>query len=172
MGNKPAPTISSWIKESAKVEEVLLLQAPWHSQGQTVSSVAWVHKQHREKMLKSSGLGEGFCRDFVEKGEAPPEDLKLVPLPLEQDLASAQRTATCFSEEDVFGIVPCSKGYALRVRKEKYGIIPAAVHGESTAKFTGVKYVVRSLPSYWGKGEVRPWLASWGAEPLYHVGQG
>ena len=168
---KPHAAISSWISDAAQVEEVLRLQAPWHALGQSVASVAWVHKRHREKMLRSSGMNDGFCRDFLEKDQEPSDEFKLVPLPFEQDLASARRTASCYGE-DVLGIVPCSRGYALRVRKEKYAAILANIHAEKAGKFTGTKYEVRGVPSYWGKDEIRAFLANWGAEPLYFKDQG
>ena len=170
---RPRAAIVSWLRESAGVDEPLVVQNPIRAPGKSIGSVVWLRKADRNKVLRRSGDGNAFSRPFQEKGEDPmEEEFGFVPLPFEQDLASSRRTAACY-EADCFGVVPFGKGYALRVRKERREAILQTIHGEQAAqKFSGTKYEIRSIPSYWGKAEIRAFLKDWGAEPLCQKGWG
>ena len=140
-----------------------MMQSPTHAVGQKVSVVIWVNKNQREQILRKSGVDNDFSRDFLEKGEEThgAEEFGYVPLPYDQDRESALRTASCYGDA-CFGVVPCRKGFALRVQQAKKAAILANVHGSNAAKFTGKKWEVRGVPSFWGSGEVKEFLKAWG----------
>ena len=93
-------------------------------------------------------------------------EFKDTPLPKQQDLDSALRSAASMGDK-AFGVVPFAMGFAVRVKAEHFEDTLGKLQEDSSA-FTGAKYEAQGVPSFWGKTEVAEFFRgkNWTVLPL------
>ena len=116
------------------------------------------------KGLRASGIDSVFVRPFFD-GKEESEVHKVVPFPLDVDIAGALRQANRIP--DHLGVVKTHKGFGVRVLSEKYDEAVGVVRPEDAATLLGKRFEVSGLPLYCGKDAITELLVTWsGAVPV------
>ena len=164
----PKRVFGAWLRNTAGVESVIEIQRP-SLVGDKLQAVVVLKKGSRDPCLKASGKGEGvFTRVFVERETDHMErEFRTVPVPLEQDLASALRTASSLKQH--WGIVPYGKGVGIRVAAKVFeATLDVIQPAQDKRKFVGDLFLVSGIPLSWAAEDLDTFFKNkWEMTPIF-----
>ena len=129
-----------------------------------------VRQRDHDTVMRISGAKGDFARVWTDSDpdirQAQTVEFKDTPLPKQQDLDSALRSAASMGDK-AFGVVPFAMGFAVRVKAEHFEDTLGKLQ-EDSAAFTGSQDEEQGVPSFWGKTEVAEFFKAknWTALPL------
>ena len=163
--------IRLWIKERAKVD-AMDIRPPTRPCGDTDSMqvVAFVPTSSVAAILKCSSMDGVFTREYYES-DADRDRYKIVPLPLNSTIESAQRQATWLSDMSM-GIVNTRRGFAIRVVAAQYDHAVKMIYPNDSEKLLGKRWEISGLPLSMGGPALIEFLDGWRVSPEYTFRQG
>ena len=173
----PKGVVRAWLRDNTEAGDIPDMLPPrWESD--SVQVIVVMKGAGQTSVLRAAGVGGVFSRRWYPKREDGEmqmdgeleKEFRTVPLPLEQDLESCRRTAIGLGDL-AYGVLPFGKGFGVRVKLEKFAEVLARVN-PSASSACAEKWEVAGLPLSWDKDDVKQFLASWDAEPVFSFRKG
>ena len=156
--------VSDWMKKMTGGGLLDISVPSKHLEFENFQMIARVSSSLVHKALKCSGAQGIFTRPYYEAGTVQ-QDYKVVPLPMEADLASGLRTAN--SHAVAVGLVTTRSGLALRVPTAEFETTVKLIHPTEPSRFLDQRWEVAGVPLDWGPEALQAFLGAWDVKIIH-----